>query len=747
MNRYKNKRANVAALSNVAVLSTVVGVSGLMSSMAANSQGIAIEEILVTAQKRSENIMDVPISITALTADSLQRSKISGMDDIQMVVPGIEFRRQVAAMAPFIRGIGSQNATVIGFEPSVALYIDGVYQSLPLTNGIGFKNVERVEVLKGPQGTLFGRNATGGAVNVITKVPQQEPSASVKLGYGNFDTSTTEFYGTTGVTDTLAVDLSLGYTDQQEGYGDNIILNKDVNKQRAVTARNKWIWEPTEETTANLSFSYDKTTESPGSARAIAPGTKNQFGVPALDDFYDTRENFFEAIDTGNSNFDGHAAATESKAVTLRLDHSFDSFDLVSITGYIDQEAFILVDNDSSEVSAVHAQLPFFNDQISQEFQFLSNNEGPFSWIGGLYYMMAEQKYDIFTVRAIPGFPIDRVEIDNSLDISSAAAFAEVGYEFTEQTKLTVGLRWTKEEKELEGITNACVTDTFCLPLLALVGAPPPYEYSEKETWNEPTWRVVLNHNFTNDVMGYASYSRGFKSGAYNTVVDSGVPQAALEPEILDAFELGTKGMFMDSALSLTAATFYYEFSDMHVQQSRGFTQVFLNAATAEIYGAELNGTLQASDNLQFRAGVAYTHGEFDEFEDGPVTTPLPGGGNSVGAADLAGNKLPRTPEWTASIAIDHSLPTDIGTFDSNLTYYYNDGIYWEVDNRYAEGSYGLIGARFAWTEPQERYGIELWGKNLADEEYALYGVANADADSYSAAAPRTYGLSVIVNF
>ncbi|MET0988870.1 MAG: TonB-dependent receptor plug domain-containing protein, partial [Steroidobacteraceae bacterium] len=444
---------------NIPLLTVFAGLSGMAAwSGSANGQGIVLEEVLVTAQKRSENIMEVPISITALTADSLEKSNIGGMDDVQTAVSGIEFRRQVAAMAPFIRGIGSQNATVIGFEPSVALYIDGVYQSLPLNNGIGFKNIERVEVLKGPQGTLFGRNATGGAVNVITKNPQHDPSASIKLGYGNFDTSNAEFYGTTGITKTLAADLSIGYTDQKEGYGDNIILDEDVNKQRAVTVRNKWIWEPSEQTTATLSFSYDKTTESPGSARAIAKGTMNQFGVPALDDFYDTQENFIEGIDTGNSHFDGHAAATESKAATLRVDQSFDAFSLVSITGYIDQEAFITVDNDSSNVSAVHAQLPYFNEQFSQEFQFISNNEGPFNWIGGLYYMKAKQKYDIFAVRAIPGFPVDRVEIDNSLDISSAAAFAEVGYDFTEQTELTLGLRWTKEEKELKGITNACVT-------------------------------------------------------------------------------------------------------------------------------------------------------------------------------------------------------------------------------------------------------------------------------------------------
>jgi iron complex outermembrane receptor protein len=326
----------------------------------------SIEEIVVTAQKRSENVMDVPISIAALSTESLERSNIDSMDDIQTIVPGVELRRQVSSLAPFIRGVGSQNATVIGFEPSVALYVDGIYQSQPANNGIGYHHLERIEVLKGPQGTLFGRNASGGAISIVTKDPDHDLSGSAEIGYGNYDTTTADLYITTGITDTLATNLAVSYLDQSEGFGKNVFLDEEVNKQRIFSIRNKWLWKPSEGTEARLTLAYSESQDSPGRARGIYPGTTNFFGFSSLPDFYDVQENYTGGKDTGNSQVEGEAAATESFGATLRMDKDFGPFTLVSITGYLNQEAFFTVDSDFSPAPVLDANLPFYTDQISQ---------------------------------------------------------------------------------------------------------------------------------------------------------------------------------------------------------------------------------------------------------------------------------------------------------------------------------------------------------------------------------------------
>jgi iron complex outermembrane recepter protein len=697
---------------------------------------VQLEEIVVTAQKRSENVMEVPISIAAFSADALDKSNVTSTDDLQTVVPGVNFSRQVTAFAPYIRGIGSNNGGV-GQEASVAMYLDGIYQSLPAGNVMGFNNVERIEVLKGPQGTLFGRNATGGAISIVTKDPVQETSGRVNVGYGDYDTLTAGFYGTTGIAENLATDLSVSYSDQKEGYDYNVVVQDDVNKMDSVSIRNKWLWQASDNTEVRFSGSYSKTTGGNGIHRKLLPGSLSLIGTPAVPGFRKIDQDYVKADNAENSNFRGEDAVNESIAATLRVDHSFEAFDLVSITGYVDQEALFIVDQDYTPLPLIAVPLEFYNDQFSQEFQFISNNEGPLSWLGGLFFMNNEHQWDPLSLTGLAFAPLDRIDVRPTVETTSIAAFAEIGYELTDATKLTLGIRYTEDEKELSGTTDIVAG--------GLVTALP---YSDDETWSEPTWRVVLDHQLTDDLMGYASYSRGFKSGSYTTVITNGVPTPAVEPETVDAYELGVKGQFFDNTASVTAAIFYYELQDLQVSTQIPGGQILTNGAESEIAGAEFDAVFAVSNSLKIRASIAYTDAEFTAFPDGPNSNPNPLGGNTVSPADLSGNAIPHSPEWTGTLAVDYTLATDFGTFDTNLTYYYTDEYSWEVDNRVKEDAYGLLSAKIVWTALNEQYGIELWGKNLTDEEYSSFTVSEDGlGDTYAPAPPRTYGANVFFNF
>lgn len=724
----------MSSQNNSYVLRTAVIAATMSSSVAISAA--QLEEIIVTAQKRSENIMDVPISIAAFSADALDKSNVTSTDDLQTVVPGVNFSRQVTAFTPYIRGIGSNNGAV-GQEASVAMYLDGIYQSLPAGNVMGFNNVERVEVLKGPQGTLFGRNATGGAISIVTKDPQQETSGRVNVGYGDYDTLTAGFYGTTGVADNLATDLSVSYSNQREGYDYNVTVQDDVNKMDSVSVRNKWLWEATEDTEVRFSASYSETTGGNGIHRKLLPGSLSLIGTPAVPGFRNIDQDYVKADNAENSNFRGEDAVNETIAATLRIDHSFETFDFVSITGYVDQEALFVVDQDYTPLPLIAVPLEFYNDQFSQEFQFISNNEGPFSWIGGLFFMNNEHQWDPLSLTGLAFAPLESIDVRPTVETTSIAAFAEVGFDITDLTKLTLGIRYTEDEKKLSGTTD-----------FVAGGVVTALPYSDDETWREPTWRAVLDHQLTEELFGYASYSRGFKSGSYTTVISNGIPTPPVEPETVDAYELGIKGQMFDDSVAFTAALFYYELQELQVSTQIPGGQRLTNGAESEISGAEFDAQFAVTNTLKIRTGIAYTDAEFTEFPDGPNSIPNPLGGNTVAPADLSGNAIPHSPEWTGTLALDHSITSDIGTFDSNLTYYYTDEYSWEVDNRVKEDAYGLLSAKVVWTALNEQYGIELWGKNLTDEEYSSFTVSEDGlGDTYAPAPPRTYGVNVFLNF
>ena len=683
----------------------------------------ALEEIVVTAQKKAENLQEVPISVTAVTANSLDKTGITGTDELSVVVPNLQYGRQVSSATPFMRGIGTKNSSV-GDEGSISTYVDGVYYSSMVASVMEFNNIERVEVLRGPQGTLFGRNATGGLIHVITKDPSHETSGKVKVGVGNYDTQEFGFYGTTGLSENVAADLSINYKDRDDGFGDNLVLGEDRKGDEQESYRAKVLVDLSDDTELTLSYLYATSASDVGVGRQQAPGVVGLGGAAV-------NTGDFQDINSENT----PQAEARQNAYSAKLTHDFGDFELISTTAYYESDAFFNLDQESGPTRVFDFNMDTEESQFSQEFQINSTTDSAFQWTAGLYFMDAEA---IYTDQSHVNFGPTRLAIDVTQDTKSYAIYGQGSYDFTDQTKLTLGLRWTRDEREVSGGRS-------------VNNGPFVNDASRDESWEEPTWRVALDHQLTDDVLVYASYSRGFKSGVYNTVINlTGVFSDPVDPEILDAYEIGFKGDFFDSSLRVNASAFYYEVEDLQMQLIQGGAILLLNVGETEIMGAEVEATYFATDNLDFNFSLSLLDTEYTKFPAGPILNPntVPPGGNIGGVfGDLKGNDLIRSPDYTYSLAANYRIPSDLGEFNVNVTYYYNDGFYWEPDNRLEQEDYDIVNAEVGLTSSDEKWFFRIFGRNLTDSEYSYYSQESSTGDLVSAAPPRTYGASAEYRF
>lgn len=705
---------------NILPVATLL-VSSIMAIDDVRAQGI--EEIVVTATKRAENINDVPIAIVAQTGEMLAKAGISSSDDLSLLVPGLHMSRSSNQAINYLRGVGTSIASA-GNEPSVAMYIDDVYNPSPNTGIMSFNNVERIEVLKGPQGTLFGRNATGGLIHVITKKPDQAPAMDVSVGYGNYEDLETKVYATGGVTEDLATDLAIFYRTQGEGYVKNSFLNNETSKEdRNISLRNKWLYQASDQTSIEVTGNYAKLNSSLGMAAQPLPGTVHLVGTTYSGDWHTL------AVDQDAETLD------ETWGVSMRVDHSFSEIDFSSITSYNDIDIEYLVDQEGSPVDLISPPVEQGQKYFSQEFRFSGESDN-LKWLTGLYYFSNESSYEPLTIAGLGIAPLEAIDVFSTTDLTSVSAFGEMTWNLTEKLGLILGGRWTEDKLEQAGHTE-------------YVPLPPEFQppaFQQDVTFREPTWRLGFNYQATEETMYYGTYSRGFKSGGYNSVTTGGVGEPPVEPEILDAYELGIKTDLLDGLAHMDAAAFYYSYDDLQVTTIIPGGNRNLNAAQSTIRGAEFSFTVVPTDALTVTGGMTYLDTEYDEFPNGPVFIPLPGGGNNSIAGDLSGNQLVHSPELTGNLMVLYSIPMETGMIDMSVNYYYNDGFEWNPDGSAFEPSYGLVSAELGWLSLDEKYGVKLWGKNLTDEEYTLFTFTSVFGTVYAPAPPRTYGVTFSVS-
>jgi iron complex outermembrane receptor protein len=686
-----------------------------------------VQEIIVTAQRRKERLQDVPIVVNALAGDQLEAAGIKSTLDLAAVTSGLEFGTQAAYGQPFLRGVGSV-ANGPGVESPVALYVDGIYYGAMIGSVLTLNDIEQIEVLKGPQGTLFGRNATGGLIQVTTKDPTQKFDGHVDAGYGSYNTATGDLYVTGGVTQSVAADLSVHYQDQGTGFGRNAFTNSEVNKTKDLSVRSKWVFAPSDATSIKVVFDYSH--QNFAQAYVPAPGTKPPGDVPYTGDPQGLN-GIFDPLGTLNQG---------GASVQVRQDLGYAEF--VSLTGFrrsaVD-EAFDggLTRDPNSVLNLVINET---HTQVTQEFQLNSAAQSRLKWSTGVFLYHADGKSEplVITTLGLFGPPpsgINNIYVFSEQKTNSAAAYAQATTEIAPATNLTAGLRYTYERRTfaiseaLDDFTNAAI--------------PGPPAESGKVSFNKVTYRLSVDHRFSSDVMGYASYNRGFKSGGFDDYL---IPILAYAPETLDAFEIGAKTDLFERRAQLNVSLFDYEYKNIQAVEYPQGVQIIRNAAKARLYGVDVDAKAQLSEGLSLTLGFEYLHDRFTEFPNATIAIPLPGGGTAFTRGDVQGNRLGLAPDFTANLGVDYKLPPAFmpaawGSVTTNVTYAFNDGWYAEPENRLRQPSYNVVNSSVSWSSPNELNKVTVWGNNLSNSQYTVALASQDTGDFAIYAPPRTYGI------
>lgn len=704
---------------SVAMAQSVDAAPAADSDSAADDDAPTVEEIIVTAQRREERLQDVPIAITALSGDSVAARGINDTESLQNAVAGLNFARIGSFATPYIRGVGT-NVIAQGDENSVAIYVDGVYQLSPNSGMFSLNNIERVEVLKGPQGTLFGRNANGGVINVITRDPSESPALDVSVGVANYQTYEASLYGTTGLAPGVAADLSVYARDQADGWGVNLATGEDVYRGYEVTVRSKIRADLPGGPEIVLAGGYSKSRDDSLAFR-LAPGELGSDGVTTFPGFYNA-----------NISMDAYNLR-EAWDAHLRVRHDFGWAEFTSITGYSDTNTTRPSDNDATpaviqDVIAVDQ----YDRGVTQELQ-LSSAAGPLEWIGGLFFLDAKAGYRRprgITIIGSSNGGLDFVRVFGDQKVTSYAAYAQLTYDLAPATQLTLGGRYTMDERSIRG--------NVVLP--APLGAQP--EARQAANFNKFTYRVSLDHRFSDQVMVYVSHSTGFKGGLFN---NTAAADPAVRPETLKAYEAGVKATLADRRLLLNGSIFHYDYKDIQANVYTGVSGGLiglLNAAKARIRGFDADLTATPVAGLTLQASLSYLDPEYQSFPGAPFFVPDPAGGRVSIPGDAAGNQLIKTSKWQYNFGGQYEAPLGQGSVTFAANYAYRSEFYWEFANLYREGPQRMLSASVTWA-PNDTLYVRAWGRNLLDDEWVNNALALTGGFLATPGAPRTYGITL----
>lgn len=706
----------------------IVTVPALADSPGEAGKNTGMENIVVTAQRREERMQDVPIAVAVVSGESALRQGFADTESLTAAVPGLVYTRQADGATPFLRGVGNSVAAA-GQEATVATYIDGVYISSPQAALFEFNNIERIEVLKGPQGTLFGRNATGGVIQIVTRKPSFDPEFETSLGYANFQTASGSLYATTGLTDRIAMDIAAVGLDQSEGWGTALTSGKEMFTESSYALRSKVSFLLTEKTSFLLAGSYSDTQTDVGLNWHTFPNSHLRGGVG----YAGIYNSFSDPVDDVKAKHTSLSGTFEQEYGWARL---------TSITSFQDMTSNYLQDADGTATVYTDAYLEGEMKTFSQELQLAAPSESAVQWLVGAYYFHDNTAFDPVRVVGLDtGGAV--IQIFGRQKTDSYALFGQGTAEIFENTNLTLGARYTEDQRELIGHIDVNAQNVAGM-------------INQDADSSKMTWRVALDHRFTDVVLGYVSYNRGFKSAVFN-LVNIGSP--VVDPEVLDAYEVGFKTEWFERLLRFNVAAFYYDYQDIQVDsQVRPGTFSILNAAAATLQGVDLELTAAPIRGLTISSGVSLLKAEYDEFPNAPFYMPNPPeqGGNFIASegtcppeapfsgsgCDASGNRMVRAPRVTYNVAIDYRLERASGDYDVNLNFYRNGGFEWDFEGRLSQPAYNLLNASLGWEASDRRWNVRLWGKNLLNEEYNSGAVESGTGDIASPGPPRTYGVT-----
>lgn len=717
----------------------------------ASAQQAALEEIVVTAQKRAESSQDVPISIQAIGADTLEKLGATEVTDLAQSAPSLSIGGVPGSQrAMGLRGVVDYSRN-IGIDSRMGVYVDGVYQGRSSTASQPLLGLDSVEILRGPQGTLFGMNTVSGAINLNTRKASDEFAGQVSAGAGNEGFWTGSLYLNGPLSENFFG--SVAYTHQEhDGWYENPNLGRKIGSLKEDGARGQLRWLPTDQLEVILAGDYGKTeTDGPLYVRASDPAYYTEKG-PELD-----RTEFWGSALTFNYETQG-------------------GYTLTSISAYRENEYLARVDEDfTALVEAFQTQFDEQADQFSQELRLVSPIGQRFDWIAGLYYFDSKVSTGRNIHLAPPLLPSAAlsggVAIPSDITTTNYAAYVHGNYRFTDKLELTAGLRYMDVEKKLDytQVNTPDDLDAAYNFLVNVLGYPAPVAaalapqipgvllggpnlaYKDKYSDDAVTPTIGLNYRFTDEILGYVKYSNGFQSGGFNADFAPPLPPGQWIPfdsESVDAYEIGLKSTLADGRLRLNVDAFMQRYKDFQIFQRvlNGNTsiQIVSNAGKATSQGIETEITWLPTDRLQLTLNGAWTDATYDRFEN---PAPQPGEPD-----DFNGNYLNYAPKFKVFAGVQYVQPIGgAGDVTFNVDYSYQDKMYSDPRNRATFDlipSYDLWNARVTYASAGDRWNVSAWIRNATDEEYitnhSLASLTNIDRVIWGA--PRLYGINFTYN-
>ena len=697
-------------------------------AVTADTDGLMLEEVVVTAQKREQSQQDVPVAITSHSALALEKARITDLVDLSDVTPGLS-AESIGLRSPFIfmRGTGSGSFD-IGSDPSVSVFIDELYIPRFSAMQFGLADVERVEVLKGPQGTLFGRNTSGGAISVVSQKPTEDLSGNVSFNIGNKNYYALSSSVNGALSDNVLGRISLT-TTARDGWVENTVTGVDHSDAESFGGKGSLLFVG-ENYEALFSLSYTKDNANATTYQNVTDSILflSPFAPPpALSD--DPEKQAY--------NTDGFQDR-EATVTSLKVDWDLGFATATSVTGYISSEFTELHDLDGTTADTFDRAADEQSDSFSQEFRLASNEEGTLSWLGGIYYFYDEaERRDNFILGTDSSlsaffnggasfFTTDEVEIDTT----SWAVFGHIDYDLSEKWQLSLGIRYSEDEKDSHRSASATAPSPL-LPVAYIVKATPK--------WESFTPKIALQYFAADDIMLYASYSEGFKSGGIQSSIQATPLQAAtvFNPEEVESWELGFKSVLLDNRLRLNVALFHVEYSDLQFIAGTGALVVTTNAAESTTDGIELDFEAAISERLRISGGYAWLDAKFDRYIDGA-------------GIDQSGNQIVRTPKHQGNIAVVYEMPLDSGSLTYTVNARAQSRTFFEPSNNdtFSQPGYEQFGARIEYAHNDGDWRVALWGRNLNNEEVCANIIAlPGNVGLCSIDALRSYGASINYEF
>ena len=735
------------AFSRTASLFAIAATLSAPAFAQAGNAGPAVEsadgidgDIIVSARRRDESLMEVPISLTAVSGATLEAQGAPDITALQQQAPNMTTavaRGSNSTLIAFIRGVGQQDP-LWGFEPGVGLYVDDVYMARPQGAVLDIFDVERIEVLRGPQGTLYGRNTIGGAIKYVTRRLGNEFGGRVRATYGSYNQ--VDLSGTVVVP--LGSNLAVGagvLWSQRDGYGKNLNTGVDQYDKDVLAGRVSAEFDSGD---VFIRAAADRTEDRSNPRH----GTRlNGFaGLPAFaptKSVYDTRAGIG----------DDNKVVTQGVSLTGEVGIG-EGYTLKSITAYRDGKTDTLIDFDNTPGPVLDIPAFYKDWQFTQEVQLLVEQER-LQGVLGAFYLDGRASGAFDTVVGGAGLTI---YTGGNVKTKSIAFFGDFSYSLTDELKLSAGLRWTKDDKtgtvfrrNYAGIRSPAFGNAAAIP--GLIRS----DYTNDRSFEKFTPRVSLSYQPTDDLNLYASWGRGFKSGGFDMrgdVIATPTTVNGYEPETMDSFEVGLKGAFLDRTMFLNLAGFYSKYKDQQVTiqaptVTPGVIASFVdNAGRANIWGVEAELRVQPHRNLQFQSSIGYVNAKYKEF-----FTYIAGGTTPVDVSDQ--RFFQNTPEFTLNSSLTWSMDLAGGRLALTPAVTMRSSIHmFEYVSPLDQQGYVLVDASANWTSGDDRFTIGVHGRNLLDERYrvggyyfpgALYG----DSVIGYYGAPRTVSVTAGVKF